>query len=190
MSRAYRITVKETLTRELKGADEICTRLDLLEILPPEQTAQLLKDELKERGFSEQEDGTMTRADGPLTVTVDPCNGEVSVKSEVKEGVNLEATRETTGYDDLGPGESGLRRRVQEQLKQDLERKAEKEAERLQTAATDALEQHLEELQPELAKVVNKVTRDALKVKAKQIGTVKEIAEDAETGSLTIKVEV
>ncbi|HVK15581.1 MAG TPA: hypothetical protein VM533_01445, partial [Fimbriiglobus sp.] len=32
--------------------------------------------------------------------------------------------------------------------------------------------------------------RDALKVKAKQLGTVKEIAEDAETGSLTIKVEV
>src|SRR5437660_3185845 len=116
MSRAYRITVKETLSRELRGADEICTQLDLLEILPPEQMAQLLKDELKERGFAEREDGTMARADGPLTVTVDPCNGEVSVKSEVKEGVSLEATRDATGYDDI-PGESGLRRRVQEQLK-------------------------------------------------------------------------
>ena len=68
--------------------------------------------------------------------------------------------------------------------------RAEKETERLQTEATEALERHLEELQPELAKVVNKVTRDALKQKAKQLGTVKEIAEDAETGSLTIKVEV
>ena len=190
MSRAYRITVKETLTRELKGADEICTQLDLLEILPPEQMAQLLKDELKDRGFAEQEDGRMTRADGPLTVTVDPCNGEVSVRSEVAEGVNLEAKREATGFDDLGPGVSGIRERVREQLKQDLERRAEKEIERLQTEATETLERHLEELQPELAKVVNKVTRDALKQKAQQLGTVKEIAEDAETGSLTIRVEV
>lgn len=190
MSRAYRITVKETLTRELKGADEIGTQLDLLEILPPEQMAQLLKDELKNRGFAEQEDGRMARVDGALTVTVDPCNGEVSVRSEVGEDVNLEAKREATGYDDLGPGESGVRERVREQLKQDLERKAEKETERLQTEATEALERHLEDLQPELAKVVNKVTRDALKQKAQQLGTVKEISEDAETGSLTIKVEV
>src|SRR6476619_3344151 len=116
MSRAYRITVKESLTRELKGADEIGTQLDLLEVLPPEQMAQLLKHELKNRGFAEQDDGRMARADGPLTVTVDPCNGEVSVRSEVKEGVNLEAKREATGYDDLGPGERGIRERVREQL--------------------------------------------------------------------------
>ena len=37
---------------------------------------------------------------------------------------------------------------------------------------------------------MNKVTRDALKQKAQQMGTVKEISEDAESGSLTIKVEV
>ena len=35
MSRAYRITVKESSTRELKGSDEICTQLEVLEILPP-----------------------------------------------------------------------------------------------------------------------------------------------------------
>ena len=35
MSRAYRITVKESETRELRGEDEICTRLELLEVLPP-----------------------------------------------------------------------------------------------------------------------------------------------------------
>ena len=60
----------------------------------------------------------------------------------------------------------------------------------LQTQATEALEKHLDELQPELGKVVNKVTREALKQKAQQMGTVKEIAEDAESGNMTIKVEV
>ncbi|OWK38081.1 hypothetical protein FRUB_07201 [Fimbriiglobus ruber] len=182
--------MKETLDRELKGADEICTHLELLEVLPPEQMAELLKGELKGRGFEENADGVMTRKDGALTVTVDPCNGEVSVKSEVQENITLEAKREATGYDDIGPSSTGVRERVREQLKQDLEKKAEKETERLQTEATKALEQHLEELQPELSQVVNKVTRDALKQKAAQLGTITEIAEDAETGSLTIKVEV
>ena len=51
MSRAYRITVKESETRELRGSDEICTQLELLEILPPEQMADLLKGELKKRAM-------------------------------------------------------------------------------------------------------------------------------------------
>jgi uncharacterized protein YicC (UPF0701 family) len=79
---------------------------------------------------------------------------------------------------------------VQKQLQQELEGKVEQEQTRLQTEATEKLEKHLAELQPELGEVVNKVTRDALKQKAAQIGQVKDIAEDPKTGSLTIKVEV
>ena len=59
MSRAYRITVKESESRHLKAGDEICTQLEILEILPPEDMATLLKEELKKRGFTEQDDGTM-----------------------------------------------------------------------------------------------------------------------------------
>ena len=190
MSRAYRITVKESETRELRGEDEICTRLELLEVLPPAAMGKLLADELKGRGFTENEDGTLTRRDGKLTVTVDPCNGEVSVKSEVEEKVTIEAKREATGWDDVGPGLDGVRDRTKEQLRQDIERKAGRESERLQGQATEALEKHLADLQPELSQVINKITREALKEKAKQLGSIKEISEDAETGSLTIKIEV
>src|SRR5205807_4634704 len=97
MSRAYRITVKESDTRHLKAGDEICTQLEILEILPPEDMATLLKEELKKRGFEEQEDGTMTRKDGEVTVKIDPCSGEVTVAAETSETVNQEAKREATG---------------------------------------------------------------------------------------------
>ena len=190
MSRAYRITVKESETRHLKAGDEICTELEILEILPPEDMATLLKEELKKRGFEEQEDGTMIRKDGDLTVKIDPCTGEVSVKAETAEKVDLEAKRDATGFNDVGPGENSLRDRVKEQLKQDLDKKFDQEQQRLQTKATEELEKHLQDLQPEISQVVNQVTRDALKQKAQQMGTVKEISEDAESGSLTIKVEV
>ena len=190
MSRAYRITVKESETREIRGEDEICTTLELLEVLPPDQMAGLLKAELEANGFQEDNDGALSRKEGKLTVTVDPCSGEVSVKSEASENVTIEAKREATGYDDVGPNQSNTRAKVSQQLKEDIDRKAAREGERLQTKATEALEAALEELQPELGKIVNKVTRDALKTKAQQLGTVMEIAEDAESGSLTIKVEV
>ena len=138
----------------------------------------------------EADDGKLSRQDGNLTVTVDPCNGEVSVKSEVAEAVTIEAKREAAGYDDVGPGVEGVRERARADLKKDLDKKADRETERLQTQATEALEKHLAELQPELSQVVNKIFREALKEKAKQLGTVTEIAEDAQTGSLTIKIEV
>ena len=190
MSRAYRITVKESSTRELKGSDEICTQLEVLEILPPEAMGELLKKELKERGFEEQADGTLTRKEGNTTITVDPKSCEVSVKSDVEEEVSIEAKRETFGYDDVGPNQKEVRERVKQQLQEDIEKKAEKETERLQGRATEELEKKLCDLQPELSDVVNKVTREALKQKAQQLGTVKEVAEDEESGSLTIKIEV
>jgi hypothetical protein len=190
MSRAYRITVKESDTRHLKAGDEICTQLEILEILPPEDMATLLKEELKKRGFEEQEDGTMTRKDGGVTVKVDPCTGEVSVKAETEETVSQEAKRDATGFNDVGPSERNLRDRVKDQLKSDLDKKFEQEQSRLQNKATEELEKKLNELQPEISEVVNQVTRDALKQKAQQMGTVKEVSEDAESGSLTIKVEV
>ena len=124
MSRAYRITVKESETRNLKAGDEICTELEILEILPPEDMATLLKEELKKRGFTEQEDGTMTRKDGDITVKVDPCSGEVSVKAETGETVSQEARRDATGFNDVGPNESSLRERVRIGLKQSAAPKA------------------------------------------------------------------
>jgi len=190
MSRAYRITVKESDTRQLKAGDEICTQLEILEILPPEDMATLLKEELAKRGFEEQDDGTMVRKDGDLTVKIDPCSGEVSVKAETEETVSQEAKRDATGFNDVGPSEKSLRDRVKDQLKADLDKKFEQEQSRLQGKATEKLEKHLTEIQPEISEVVNQVTRDALKQKAQQMGTVKEISEDAESGSLTIKVEV
>jgi hypothetical protein len=190
MSRAYRITVKESSTRELKGGDEICTTLEVLEILPPEQMAELLKRELRQRGYAEQPDGTFTKDDGPITVTVNPKTCEVSVKSQVKEEVTLDAKRETFGYDDVGPGAKEIRERVKQELQIDLDKRAEQERQRLQAEATNELEKKLCDLQPELSEVVNKITREALKQKAAQLGTVKEMAEDAESGSLTIKIEV
>jgi hypothetical protein len=189
MSRAYRIRVSESLNRVLRAQDSVCTELELLEILPPEQMAALLREELKGRGFAEQ-DGKLTRTDGELTTTIDPANGTVTVQSKSEKAVALHGEREGLGYDDFGPGEKSVRRAISKNLKEDLERQAEHEEGKLQEAATKRLEGHLVDLQKELNGAINRVTAEALKQKAAQIGQIKEVTEDPQSGSLTIKVEV
>lgn len=189
MSRAYRITVKESLQRDITASDEVCSDLEILEILPKEQMADLLKGELQGRGFEEQ-DGKMVRHDEGVTVTVDPQTGEVSVKAEAADSVDLQAQRDDWGYDDVGPGEEAIRRRASEQLKQDLERRAAQQQARLQTEATEKLEGKMDEVRKELSQTVNRITAEALKRKAASLGQIKEMTEDPESGSLTITVEV
>jgi hypothetical protein len=191
MSRAYRIRVKEALTRDIRAEDSIETNLEILEVLPPEQMGELLANELKQRGFEEQEDGTLVRKkeDG-ATITIEPCTGKVTVSAEATDRIDIEGNREGYGYDDVGPRRRAIEERLSKELKADLEKKAEQHAAKTQSAATDKLEKELQDVQPELNEVVNRVTAEALKQKAAQMGQIKEISEDAESGSLTIKVEV
>ena len=189
MSRAYRIRVKESISQDLSASDEVCSDLEILEILPGDQMADLLEGELKGRGFQE-EDGKLVRRKDGVTVTVDPKSGEVGVKAEKEEKVELESEKEGWGYDDVGPHAKQMRKQLSEQAKAELERRAEKQKERLQGEATEQLEGVMEDVRKELNDAVNSVTREALKRKAAQLGQIKEMTEDPEAGSLTIKVEV
>lgn len=189
MSRAYRIRVKESINQDLSASDEVCSDLEILEILPGDQMADLLDGELKRRGF-EEKDGKLVRRQAGVTVTVDPKSGEVSVKAETQETVELESEKEGWGYDDVGPRSAQIRKRLSEEAKADLERRADKQKERLQGEATEKLEGVMDDVRKDLNDAVNAVTREALKRKAAQLGQIKEMTEDPEAGSLTIKVEV
>src|SRR5262249_50977172 len=98
MSRAYRIRVRESISQELTASDEVCADLEVLEILPGDQMAELLSKELKARGFEEKE-GELVRTKDGVTVTVDPESGKVSVRAEKEEKVKLETEKEGWGYD-------------------------------------------------------------------------------------------
>jgi hypothetical protein len=189
MSRAYRIRVRESISQELSASDEVCADLEILEILPGEQMAELLAGELKTRGF-EEKDGKLVRTRDGVSVSVDPNSGEVTVRAEAGEKVELETEKEGWGYDDIGPQAKHVRKELAAEAKLDLERRAARQQERLQGEATQKLEAALIEARKELNDAVNAVTREALKQKAAQLGQIKEMTEDPEAGSLTIKVEV
>lgn len=191
MSRAYRISVRESIRRVVRGSDRVATRLELLEILPREQMAAQLAEELRARGFADDEDGELVRRSGGVTVRIDPTDGTIIVESEIERDVKIEAEKRGWADEDFGrSGRKAAEKRLREELLKELEGKAERSTAELDSEATDQLEAALGDLQGELDSVVNRVTAAALKAKAAQLGEIKQISEDAQSGNMTIVLEV
>ena len=188
MSRAYRLRVSESLRRVVQAEDGLCSRLELLPLLAPEELGGLLAEELARRGFTRDGDVSLrTEADG-VRVAIDTRTGEVSVTLAGEQAVELSASVERRYFEEHGREQAEAQAR--EQARAGLEERGEDAREHLREDLTRRLEARLRELKPELDGVTNRVTAEALKVRARRLGTVEEIHEDAATGSLTIKVRL
>lgn len=189
MSRAYRIRVSESLTRTVRAEDSVQTQLEMLEVLPCDEMAELLREELKSRGFAEGGE-ILSRRDGDVTTEIDPADGTVTVRAATEKRETVTADQEGYAYDDIGPSEKTVKEGLRRQLQASLQKAADHAEGKLQKETTAKLEGKLADLQSELNQVVNRVTAEALKRKAAQIGQIKNISEDQQSGSLTITVEV
>jgi hypothetical protein len=189
MSRAYRIEVSESVRRVIRASDHVSTRLEILEILPPEDMAALLKKELEQHGFTPEGD-RMVREEGEAKIVVEPSTGTVTVQSETDQQVSLKRTESGFSYTQEAAETKKAKDALRQQVRKNLDKEVDARQARLQKELTDKLEAQLGDVRKELDQIANKVTAEALKVKAKQMGQVKEITEDPQSGSLTIVVEV
>ena len=189
MSRAYKIKVKESARRLLRARDQVSTQLELLEILPPERMADLLANELQRRGFKSEGAGTLQRAADGIVIEVNTKTATVTAKVEIEQSVLVEGERQAW-TEARGAQAKQEERKYRDELQRDLQRQTDEQRAKLQTQVTDRLERHLTDLRKELDQAVNRVIAEALKEKAAQLGQIKELTEDAATGSLTIVLEV
>ena len=187
MSRAYRIKVSQSLRRVIRAEDHVSAQLEILEVLPAEQMAELLGRELQEQGF-DVADGIATRCEGDVTVTVELATGTVTVKAEASQGVDLKGEKQGVSYEEWDQNKA--RENLRQQLTKELEENAARQEQALQGQVTEQLEAELSNLRGELDTAVNRATAQALKQKAAQIGQIKDMTEDPQSGSLTIVVEV
>lgn len=189
MSRAYRIRVRESLRRILRASDRVRTQLELLAVVPAEETAALLAAELEHSGF-ESVDGVYVLSVDSIQVQVDPLNGTVVVMAEGAQTFEREKSGEVWTEANRVELQTAAHEELASQVRSQLESEAEAEKSKLQREVTDRLEQALRDIRPQLDRIVNRVTVEALKRKAAALGRVKSIAEDADGGSLTIVLEV
>lgn len=186
MSRAYRIRVQESLRRHVQVEDGVQSSLELLPILEKERMRELLAAELAARGFERDGDRARRPQDGGIVVEVDLASGEVTVTVEAEAHLELEESR--TGEVDRAREDQG-KARLSADAKAQLERKADAAEVALRREATARLEAALDGLKDELNQVTNRVTAEALKKRAAELGTVEEVHEEP-NGNLTIKVRV
>lgn len=188
MSRAYRIRLSESLRRHIAVDDGICSSLELLDVLPREQMAELLARELAGAGFEERDEGQWVRVDDEgVVVRVDPLQGTVTVTAGSGEEVEVSKTREVRAY---AENDVATRERARADIQAELEGEVGEREKALQAKVTEKLEGKLGDLRQELDRISNRVTAEALKRKAASLGEVQEISEDPETGSLTIRVKI
>lgn len=186
MSRAYRISIKESLSQHVQVDDGVTSTLELLPILQKDRMGALLGAELEGRGFTRNGNTATRKEKNGVEVEVDLETGQVSATAEGHQELEL-TTERTAVVDQLAKDEreAALRKVAQEALK----REAKSEEEALRKKVTQQLEGTLKDLKEELDGVVNRVTATALKTRAAELGQVEEVHEDA-NGGLTIKVRV
>jgi len=188
MSRSYRIKVSETVRKHIRVGDAVHTKLQLLNVLPAARMAQLLAAELAKEGFEEQDDGSWLRVEEDGTrVVIDTETATVRVSAEAEVDFEKDLTLEGRVEEEVM--ERG-KQRLAKQAKKQLEAEADKVQEALQGELTDRLSKRLRDLHAELDKVSNRTMVAALKERAGQMGEIKEVSEDPESGALTIRVKV
>src|SRR4051794_21770220 len=117
MSRAYRITVAESLARHVQVEDGVCSNLELLPVLEKDRMGELLAEELEQKGFERKGDKAVRKEKDGITVTVDVKTGEVSVTAEGHVDLKLETKRTAVVETPQSPDrEKTLRAAAQEQL--------------------------------------------------------------------------
>lgn len=187
MSRVYRVTVRGSVHRVVHVEDGVCTSLELLPILPQAETAEILAAELISRGFV-RDGGTVRRtSEDGVVIEVELATGAVSVKAEATAKIAIETQRTESIVEERM--EAG-RQAAQANVERQAEREAAAAEEKARNEVAARLEKKLADLRRELDSVTSRVTAEALKKKARQIGEIEEMSEDVETGELTIKVRL
>src|SRR5262245_65164965 len=119
MSRSYRVSVRECVNKVIKAEDRVSTELEILEILPPEEMAGLLSDELEKGGFRREGNLLVKEEDG-VVVSIDAETGTVTVSAQASETTKVEGERHGRAYDDIGPHASQVREGLRQELQRDL----------------------------------------------------------------------
>ncbi len=187
MSRAYRIRVTSSLTHQTKVEDGLEVRLEVLDVLGPDRTAALLQARLREEGWAVDDAGRAHTDVGGVAVEIDTKTQRVTLRRALDQVEEIEATATARTYVETSERDRAL---LAEKAEQEALAKARQRDAEARKQVSEDLERALVDLVPRLRQLSDAVTRDGLKERAGQMGEILDVAENPESGEMTIRVKV
>lgn len=190
MSQTYHCTLKESVQQTVRLGDTITHRLSLTPILPEEDMRGLLREALRDAGFTEQSGDQWTLDDAQAVTTVDLQQMTVQTDLHQEQTITTEAVAHGRGWSDRRAQQA-----AQEQLdeaRQDAKASLQKTAHQLQQQATHTVGNVDSAHTALLHQILQEVYAESLKQKARQLGDVTELREGTNADGeyeLIIKVE-
>lgn len=182
MSRSHRIRITEHVTELVCTEDRLNAHVALLPLLPQARMSEHLAKSLADSGF--RLDGPIAwRADGDgIDIAVDTATGSVTMKARAEEELSAQGTAQS-GHTDQA------RERGREEAEADARAAIARSHEALAAKNTERLLRKGRDFKDELARIVHRATGEALKEKARMLGSLESMVEGAD-GSLTLRVRL
>ncbi len=180
MSRSYRIRWRDSRSQQqfltasdsVSGADSFVMDLCLLEILPEEEMARLLKEALAAEGWTEGEQGPTRQFEG-------------AVAELAEDGKSVTVSLET------GDRRVQVRSLDRDQLQEQLKAKVEQQQQAMDEQVTRQLLRVEPEVRGAIQQTLQKVYVEALKQKAATMGEVRSVEESRdERGELELTIQI
>jgi len=189
MSRCYRVSLKESITRTVTASDAMTHQVELEGILSSEDMNNILRDALKEEGWTESEDGKYTlESDDGENLVWDIEEGTVTASLEEDKSFEKEVVVSGGGENEKSANADAKKKMEQQKKRVDID--AEDVQRRLRKKITAKLEENEANRKKKLNRVIRKTYNEALKQKAGLLGTIQSIDENQEGDdhSMTIRV--
>lgn len=171
-----RIVRSKDRSQDVSAQDEIHVDVKLLPVLPEDQMRELLRKVLEGEGWSRQDDGSMTKSIDGVIAQLEPDGSRVVLRAVEKKTVTV---TERGAFDKEASDES-IDQQLDERLKDQMARAAKAQEEALTRQAVARLLGAEPSLREQLQTALNKVYREALEQRAKQLGQVEWVKEQGD----------
>jgi FtsH ternary system domain X5 len=167
--------------------DEVHLDVALLPVLPDSEMRDIVREMLREGGWSAREDGSIEKVFGSAVATLSPDGASVTLRVRAESTVSATGTAEVTNK----RSESAADREAAERAERQLEGLAKKERERLAAENVKTLTREEPEMRAEVQRALNRTYRKALETRARRMGEVESLNERGdEAGSYEVTVVV
>jgi hypothetical protein len=173
-----RIVRSKDRSQDVSAQDEIHVDVKLLPVLPEDQMRDILRRVLEADGWSKREDGSLTKNIDGVVAQLEPDGTKVVLRAVEKKTVTVSERR---GFD-KDTSDEEIDKQLDQGLSDQLKRATKAEEDALTRAAVAKLLGAEPSLREQLQTALNKVYREALEQRAKQLGQVEWVKEQGDPG--------